>query len=212
MDYFVQTFPRKGKIPNGDSYQVYEDDAIFIGCVADGVGGRPCDWKASKEVCEDFVYYFNELRPDSGNPFYTAQDSLRKTYAKLYHRGGACGGMLSTLVCVIIDKSTHAYFYLSIGDSKILRIEAEKAVVISRETDFEIPIDLLPGYVQTGKELALNASFVLVSDGFWANRKAYDAELQFAVNGPDWKSSVAQLFEINKMTQFDDMTVMVIKT
>lgn len=212
MDYFAQTSPNKGKIQNGDSYKVYDDETIFIGCVADGVGGCSCDWKASKDICEDFIYYFNEFRQKSSNTYYVVQDSLRKSYAKLYFTKGECEGMLSTLVCVVIDKLTKEYFYLSIGDSKILLIDAEKLVEISKETDFRIPIDLLPNYVKIGNGLALNISFVLMSDGFWANRKGYETELQLAISSPDWKSRMSQLFEINKMSQFDDMTVMVIQT
>lgn len=211
MDYFAQTSPNKGKIQNGDNYQVYEDETVFIGCVADGVGGCPCDWKASKDICEDFIYYFNEFRQKSSNTYYVLQDSLRNSYTKLYFTKGECEGMLSTLVCVVIDKLTKEYFYLSIGDSKILLIDAEKLVEISKETDFRIPIDLLPNYVKIGHGLALNTSFVLISDGFWANRKGYETELQLAISSLDWKSRMSQLFEINKMSQFDDMTVMAIQ-
>ena len=211
MDYFVQTQPNKGKLKNGDSYQAYEDETVFIGCVADGVGGCPCDWKASKEICEDFIDYFNEFRQQSSNLNYILQDSLGKAFAKLYGTKGKCEGMLSTMVCVVIDKLNNEYFFLGIGDSKILLVQADKTFEISQETDFKIPLDLLPNYVKIGNKLTLNTSFVLLSDGFWTNRKAYEIELQIAINSPNWKSRMAQLFEINKMSQFDDMTVMVIK-
>jgi serine/threonine protein phosphatase PrpC len=211
MDYFVQTQPNKGKLKNGDSYQVYEDEMFFIGCVADGVGSCSCDWKASKEICEDFVYYFNEFRQSSSNLTYILQDSLKKAYAKLYLTKGECEGMLSTMVCVVIDKSKKEYFFLGIGDSKILFVQSDKISEISQETDFKIPIDLLPNYVKIGGNLISDTNFVLISDGFWTNRKAYEIELQIAINSPDWKSRMTQLFEINKISQFDDMTVMVIK-
>ncbi len=211
MDYFVQTQPNKDKLKNGDSYQVYEDEMVFIGCVADGVGGCPCDWKASKEICEDFIYYFNEFRQSSNNLTYILQDSLRKAYAKLYWTKDKCEGMLSTMVCVVIDKLSKEYFFIGIGDSKILLVQTDKVSEISQETDFKIPIDSLLNYVKIGGNLVSDTNFVLISDGFWANRKAYEIELQVAINSLDWKSRMTQLFEINKISQFDDMTIMVIK-
>jgi serine/threonine protein phosphatase PrpC len=211
MDYFVQTQANEGKLKNGDSYQVYEDEMVFIGCVADGVGGCSCDWRASKEICEDFIFYFNEYRQSSSNLNHILQDSLRKSYAKLYWTKGECEGMLSTMVCIVNDKINKEYFFLSIGDSKILLLQSDKIAEISQETDFKIPINLLPNYVKIGGKLTVDTSFVLLSDGFWANRKAYEIELQIAINSPDWKSRMTQLFEINKISQFDDMTVMVVK-
>jgi hypothetical protein len=92
-----------------------------------------------------------------------------------------------------------------------LFVQSDKISEISQETDFKIPIDLLPNYVKIGGNLISDTNFVLISDGFWTNRKAYEIELQIAINSPDWKSRMTQLFEINKISQFDDMTVMVIK-
>ena len=81
MEVYKKTIPNKGKSKNGDSFNTYEDDTIFIGCVADGVGGCPCDYKASEQVCEDLIHYyldeFRQLGVKEG-----IANSLRKTFAR----------------------------------------------------------------------------------------------------------------------------------
>jgi serine/threonine protein phosphatase PrpC len=57
MQYIAKSLPKKGKVKNGDHFGFYEDNRVQIVAVADGVGGKPCDWKASEQACEDLVSY-----------------------------------------------------------------------------------------------------------------------------------------------------------
>jgi serine/threonine protein phosphatase PrpC len=205
-----KSVPNKGKSKNGDHSKLYEDDEILIGCVADGVGGCPCDYKASEQVCEDIIYYYlNEFRPLGVKE--GIANSLRKTFARLYWTKGECEGMLSTLVCLVIDKARNDYFSISVGDSKILEIWESSVVELSRETEFRVQPDLLFPFVFEHGKLSNQLGFALMSDGFWANRKSHESELAYLLSTNKTEEYFEQILSLYQKTQFDDMTLMVIK-
>ena len=205
-----KTIPNKGKTKNGDHHKTYEDETIFIGCIADGVGGCPCDYKASEQVCDDIIYYYlNEFRALGVKE--GIANSLRKTFARLYWTKGECEGMLSTLVGIIIDKTTNEYFSVSIGDSKILEIWPSSNVELSRETEFRIRPDLLFSFVFEHGKCSNQHGFALMSDGFWANRKSYESDLAYLLSTEKTEAYFDQILSLYQQTQFDDMTLMVVK-
>jgi len=105
MKHIAKSIPNKGKIKNGDNFNFYEDEEVIIAAVADGVGGNACDWKASKQACEDLVYFYKN-EPKDFNVKDRIGTSLMKTYARIYWTKGECESMLTTLVAVIVDKKS----------------------------------------------------------------------------------------------------------
>jgi serine/threonine protein phosphatase PrpC len=211
MQVIYRSVPCRGKVRNGDSAKLVDNDQILIGSVADGVGGLACDWKASAQVCDDLVYYFDNEYRELGISEGIAH-SLRKTFARLYYEKGKCAGMLSTLVSIIIDKEHNSFHYLSIGDSKIIRFGADgSATELSKETEFKVPPDLLLNAVHSGGELMPGDCFALMTDGFWANRRGFEAELRLVMSGLDWEDRFEQIFSLYQLTQSDDMTLMLFK-
>ncbi|MEZ4988264.1 MAG: protein phosphatase 2C domain-containing protein [Saprospiraceae bacterium] len=210
MQYIAQSIPNKGKLKNGDSYRFFEDEHAAIALVADGVGGNACDWKASEQACEDLVYYY-QAAPSGTSVLDAVALSLRKTYARLYQTKGECEGMLSTLVGVVLDKTTSEYFYFGVGDSTILRFQDDQMEELPTQSSFYLPIDYLPTRVQNGGVWEPKMSFALMTDGITANRKAYQSEIALVLRSPDWETRLGELMQLNQLTQSDDMTLMLLR-
>ncbi len=210
MKYIAKSLPKKGKIKNGDHFSFYEDERIQLACVADGVGGNACDWKASEQACEDLAYFYKNEFADLGVREGIAQ-SLRKTYAKIYWTKGPCEGMLTTLVSVAIDRQAGEYFYFGIGDSLILKFEEGKIEELTPECGFRIQPDLLPSRVKSGGPLREGTCFALMSDGISTNRKNYRQEIALVLGSEDWERKFEEIMALNQVTQFDDMTLLLLK-
>ncbi len=202
--------PNKGKLKNGDNYNFFEDDSVAMAIVADGVGGNACDWKASEQACEDLVFFYNSEFKSIGVKEWIAQ-RLRKTYAKIYRTKGKCEGMLTTLIAVIIDKKTNKYYYFGIGDSLILKFENDTIEELTPECAFRIQPDLLPSRIRSGGKLKKNTCFALMTDGISTNRKRYKEELALVINSENWENKFEEIMQLNQLTQFDDMTLMLLK-
>ena len=134
-----------------------------------------------------------------------------KTYARIYWTKGKCEGMLTTLVAVIIDKATEEYFYFGIGDSLILKFENDTIEELTPECAFRIQPDLLPSRVRDGGKLKKGTSFALMTDGISTNRKGYQNELALVLQSENWESKFDQIMQLNQLTQFDDMMLMLLK-
>jgi len=210
MKYIVKSIPKPGKLKNGDNYNYFEDDSVIIAVVADGVGGNACDWKASEQASKDLSYYYKSEFKTLGVREGIAQ-SLRKTYARIYWTKGKCEGMLTTLIAVIIDKQTNEYFYFGIGDSLILKYENDEIEELTPECAFRIQPDLLPSRIRDGGKLNKNTFFALMTDGISTNRKRYKEELNLVINSENWENKFDEIMQLNQLTQFDDMTLMLLK-
>lgn len=209
MKHIVKSIPRKGKLKNGDSYNFFEDAGVMIAVVADGVGGNACDWKASAQACEDLVYFYQNEFLTLGVKEGIAQ-SLRKTYVSIYQTKGKCEGMLTTLIAVIIDKQTNEYYYFGVGDSLILKFEQDRIEALTPECAFRIQPDLLLSRIRSGGALNKNTSFALMTDGVSENRKRYKEEIALVLKSAHWESKFEELMQLNQLTQFDDMTLMLL--
>lgn len=210
MEYIAQSIPGKGKLKNGDSHACYADADVLIALVADGVGGGACDWKASEQACHDLIAYYRNEYHALGLQAGVAQ-SLRAALARTYAETGECAGMLTTLVGVAIDKRARTYYYFGIGDSLVLRYEADAVEELTPETEFVITPEWLPDYVKAGGVLQADTAFALMTDGIHANRKSYQSEIALVLASDDWKGRLDEIMRLNQVTQFDDMTLLLIK-
>jgi serine/threonine protein phosphatase PrpC len=210
MKHIARSMPNKNKPRNGDNYRFFEDEQAVIALVADGVGGNACDWKASEQACEDLVYFYQGAPPGTSVLDAVAL-SLRKTYARIYLTRGECEGMLTTLVGVVLEKTTCEYYYFGVGDSTILRCQGDGIEELPTQSGFYLPIDKLPSRVQGGGPWDAETCFALMTDGITANRKAYQREIALVLRSTDWESRLDQLMQLNKLTQSDDMTLMLLR-
>jgi serine/threonine protein phosphatase PrpC len=210
MKHFVKSIPCKGKRKNGDTFLFYENKSLIIAIVADGVGGKPFDWKASRQVCDDFLDFF--VQDDSNSNILAKLNiSLEKTFSKLYSTNDEHKGMLSTLVSLVIDKVKHEYYHVCVGDSEILKFENDEITKLTSPTEFVVPRNQLLEMAQFGGFFKSKTSFALMTDGFTENRKNYKNELGFIIEKEGFEHHFESLFSLNQLTQFDDMTLMIIK-
>ena len=119
--------------------------------------------------------------------------------------------MLTTLIAVIIDKKTNKYYYFGIGDSLILKFENDTIEELTPECAFRIQPDLLPSRIRSGGKLKKNTCFALMTDGISTNRKRYKEELALVINSENWENKFEEIMQLNQLTQFDDMTLMLLK-
>ena len=210
MKHIVKSIPRKGRLNNGDNFIFYEDESVIIAAVADGVGGNACDWISSEQACHDLVGYFVNEYGHLGTKAGIAY-SLMKTYTRIYATKGECEGMLSTLVSIILDKATNQYFYFGIGDSLILKFENDTVEELTPESDFRMQPELLFQSVSDGGYLNSDTAFALMTDGISDNRKNFKSELALVLHSEEWETKLEQIMQLNQLTQFDDMTLMLLK-
>ena len=119
--------------------------------------------------------------------------------------------MLTTLVSVILDKVTMEYYYFGIGDSLILKYENDTIEELTPECAFRIQPDILPSRLRDGGRLSPGTSFALMSDGISDNRKRFREEIALVLEAEEWEDKFAQLMQLNQLTQFDDMTLMLLR-
>jgi serine/threonine protein phosphatase PrpC len=205
-----KSIQNRGKTRNGDACKIFEDSDFFLGCVADGVGSRPCDYTGSKQVCDDFVRFFQSESKHCATKDRLA-NSLRHTFEKLYNTQGACAGMLSTFVCLLLDKTTNAYYSICLGDSKILEIQESDIRELSVETEFELKPAALAALVTAHGKITDQIGFALMSDGFYGNRKSYQTDLAYLLRTSMTEAYFDQIMALYQKTQFDDMTLMIVK-
>ena len=119
--------------------------------------------------------------------------------------------LLTTLVAVIIDRQSGEYFYFGIGDSLILKFEEDRIEELTPECAFRIQPDLLPSRVKSGGLLREETCFALMSDGVSTNRKNYQQEIALVLGSENWENKFEEIIYLNQLTQFDDMTLMLLK-
>ncbi len=209
MRVFQQSIPKPGRRRNGDHLSIFEDEKLFIACVADGVAGRPCDYQAAKLASEGLIRHYLGNYRELGIRQGMAK-SLCATFAELYATTGDCRGMRSTLLALIIDKQEKHFYYLGIGDSRLLYFRGEEVKNLAPETPFEPALDSLSAQAKDGGPLLPGAAFALMTDGFADNRKGYVQELRLAIDSDAPEARLAQLMQLNRLTQYDDMTLVVV--
>jgi len=91
-------------------------------------------------------------------------------------------------------------------DNKIIEI-----IELTPECAFRIPPDLLPSSIRNGGQLTKNTAFALMTDGISANRKRYKEELALVLHLENWEHKFEEIMQLNQLTQFDDMTLLLLK-
>ena len=125
--------PKPNKNRSGDYCMAewYKEEKLAIGLLADGVGGRPCDWRASKESCERVLA---ELKRNTNQPLiHRLRDAVLEASQQLQEVDGACSGLLSTLVAVVWDIENEQAFWCSIGDSRLYALCGEELLQCSTD-------------------------------------------------------------------------------
>lgn len=209
MHLFHRTLPRPGRRENGDHLAWLEEAGLFLGCVADGVGSRPCDGRASKQLCTDFLHSFREAEPTGDLPLRLA-GALRSAFTRLYTAEAPCRGMRSTLTGLLLDKRARTFHYFGIGDSPLLYFEGEQVRQLTYPSPFEPRPEAIPALIHSGGPFAPDSAFALLTDGISDNRPGYAAELRLAIRSEQPDDRLEQWVQLHRLTQSDDMSMLLV--
>ena len=209
MQLFHRTLPRPGRRENGDHLDWLEESDLFLGCVADGVGSRPCDWRASEQLCSDLLHFFREAGPPD-NLRLRITSALQSAFACLYDAEPPCRGMRSTLTGLLIDQRARTFHYFGIGDSLLLYFEGETVRQLISPSPFEPRPEEIPGLIHYGDSFVPGSVFALLTDGISDNRPGYASELRLAIYGSRPADRLEQWVQLCRVTQSDDLSLLVV--
>jgi|GEM_PF-2798757 len=232
---FSHQNPKKRK--NGDfcEYKLLQDENLAVLTVADGLGGKPCDWKASKLSCQKFIEVFGKkVNKEISERIIS---SIKSINAEILSEVGLCEKMKSTFCVVVWDFNTNQLYYSSIGDSRIFQFSnntitqlskdevksialrskdgtpliVSGTVVLSEGITNVIGSDSLSIEVKVKPDFDIEA-IILSTDGFHGITSNLDTELVKMLSSlENLNSSLEQFYQKYKDKQKDDMTVLVVR-
>ena len=105
---------------NGDQVLTCEtEDGTALLVLADGIGGRPCDWKASDVACETLADTFDER---SGTLDERLEAGVEAAHRRVQKETGQCEGMLAALVALAWEPEAEEVSFVGVGDARIYRL------------------------------------------------------------------------------------------
>ena len=112
-----ETDPSKHKCGDYVAHE-YLYGKYWVLALADGVGSRPCDWKASKTTCEQFIAALRESL-QHGLSAEAIEQAALKTDTIVSNPPSECKGMMAALSAVVWE---HTAYFVSVGDTRVYRI------------------------------------------------------------------------------------------
>ncbi len=223
-------YPEKHKCGDAVNYRYLTDQNVLIVALADGVGSKPCDWKASAYTCETLCSYLEEHLDTKDIPL-SLEKAIHRVNQQVVSYEGNCRYMMSTLVVVIWDFLNKMLYYDSIGDSRIYTIHKkhiaqlskdEVKTVLRRKPDGKLMISSGSTFVSEGITNAIGSSemqthvnsittqeiqaILLASDGFYNCKSSFERDIQRLVSSLSLESEKENLLNSYKEFQTDDMS------
>ena len=99
--------------------------------VADGVGSRPCDWRASEVACATAVEGIQEA---TGPLARQIEAGIRKAHWTVGRETGRCEGMLAAVALAAWPRGSEEVVFAGVGDTRIYRIRPGRVEQITEET------------------------------------------------------------------------------
>jgi hypothetical protein len=101
-----------------------------IVAVADGVGSRPCDWRASEVACEAAM---EGIRGASGPLPDRVEAGVEEAHWTVGRETGRCEGMLAAIVVAAWPRGAEEIFYAGVGDARIYRIYPDRIEQVTED-------------------------------------------------------------------------------
>ncbi|WP_338765533.1 protein phosphatase 2C domain-containing protein [Bernardetia sp. ABR2-2B] len=226
----------KEKTKNGDSFNhiILENNMVIL-TLADGVGSKNCDWVASKEACDSFINYSQDLLGKD----YTETTLLgicNKIDKGISNAPDTCKGMLTVFAAVIWDIDKNHIHFINIGDTRIYKINRENIEQISIDETKDVIIRNKQGKVITsgGTTIVRNGvtnalgtgnvevtikttdfnygeSIVLASDGFYDCKSTFNSDIKEINKSSSLQKSINRLFKYYADYQKDDTTLLILR-
>ena len=119
------------KTRNGDHALVRDQgEGLVVLAVADGVGSRPCDWRASEVACSSAVEGIEEA---SGSLEGQIAAGIRKAHWKISRETGRCEGMLAAIVVAAWPQGSDEVVFAGVGDARIYQVHPGRAQQLTED-------------------------------------------------------------------------------
>ena len=225
------------KANNGDycSWEILEEDQQLLAVLSDGVGSSPCDWKASKLACTQFINQFKK-HTNIADLLLRIEAALVKTNKEILLEPEPCSGMKSTLSLLVWDLNVESCFFVNIGDSRIYEYKGhilsqisqdETKSVILKNKDGKPMIISGTAVVAEGitnamgshelsisvqsKPVKSSKGFLLSSDGFHNCKNSFVKDATKIFGALDMQKALDELQISYRDAQKDDMTLLAVR-
>ena len=201
--------------------------------VADGVGSRPCDWRASEVACTSAMEATQEA---SGPLEEQVEDGIRKAHWTVGRETGRCEGMLAAIVVAAWPRGSDEIVFAGVGDARIYRIYPDRVAQVTEDdvqtkTIRQDSRTSLPGAPSTyrrdfltqalGGEYELDldvqrasfppgAGLALASDGAYP-LGGFESKLRRIFERPDLEEGLSGWFDPSGLSNEDDATLALLR-
>jgi hypothetical protein len=170
--------PRKAR--NGDQVLTREtEDGSALLVLADGIGGRPCDWKASDVACEILA---DTLEERSGTLGERLEAGVEAAHRRVQKETGRCEEMLAALVALACEPETEEVSFVGVSDARIYRLPAGRGApqqltsddITAERVELDVEVQRAAFAPDAGLALASDGAYPL--DGFGGEvRRVFEA-------------------------------------
>ena len=201
--------------------------------VADGVGSRPCDWRASEVACATAVEGIQEA---TGPLARQIEAGIRKAHWTVGRETGRCEGMLAAIVVAAWPRGSDEIVFAGVGDARIYRIRPGQVEQVTEDdvqtkTIRQDTRTSLPGAPSTYRrdfltqalggeyELGLDvqrasfppgAGLALASDGAYP-LGGFESKLRRIFERPDLEEGLNGWFDSSGLSNEDDATLALLR-
>ena len=222
------------KFRNGDHALVRDQgDAPVVLAVADGVGSRPCDWRASEVACAAAL---EGIEGASGTLGGQVESGIRQAHWTVGRETGRCEGMLAAVALAAWPRGSDEIVFAGVGDARIYRIRPGRVEqvteddvqtkTIRQDTRTSLPgapstyrRDFLTQALGGGYELDLDvqrasfppgAGLALTSDGAYP-LGGFESRLRRIFERPDLEEGLNGWFDPSGLSNEDDATLALLR-
>jgi serine/threonine protein phosphatase PrpC len=218
------------KSRNGDHILIREmEEEVIVLTVADGVGSRPCDWRASEVACATAVEGIEEA---SGPLSSQVEEGIWKAHWTVGREAGRCEGMLAAIAVAAWPRGSDEIVFAGVGDARVYRVYPGRIEQVT-EDDMETKTirqntrTSLPGAPSTyrrdfltqalGGEYRLElqarsvslpegAGLVLASDGTYP-LGGFRSKIRHVFEAQDLHETLDRWFDASSLNNQDDATL-----
>lgn len=237
-EYASRSVKGPEKTRNGDHALIQDlgDDAVVL-AIADGVGSRPCDWRASEVACAAALEGIQEATQEATGPLARQIEAgIRKAHWTVGRETGRCEGMLAAVALAAWPRGSEEVVCAGIGDTRVYRVCPDRIEQIT-EDDVETKTirqnsrTSLPGAPSTYRrdfltqalggdyELEIDvkevpfppgAGLALASDGAFPVG-GFKSKLRRIFERPDLEGSLNGWFDPSGLSNADDATLALLR-
>jgi hypothetical protein len=201
--------------------------------VADGVGSRPCDWRASEVACSSAL---EGVEGASGPLGGQVESGIRQAHWTVGRETGQCEGMLAAVALAAWPRGSEEVVFAGVGDTRIYRIRPGRVEQITEDDvetktirqdsrtslpgapstyrrdfltqalggDYELEIDVKEVPFPSGAGLALASDGAFPIGGF-------ESKLRRIFERPDLEGSLSEWFDSSGLSNADDATLALLR-